>query len=119
MLIWLFGAGDSGQGMTSSAIAGILITDLILGKENPWAEAYSPSRLLPVTTSTVQSVGEQVGHTVQGFKDFIPMVGTDAVDIEDLKPYSGCVVQHGVAKVAVYRDGEGNIHKYSGPALKP
>ncbi|KAG0612532.1 hypothetical protein M758_6G034900 [Ceratodon purpureus] len=105
--------GDSGQGITGSSIAGILITDLILDKPNPWAEAYSPSRLLPIKTTTLQNVAEEATHTMQGFKDFIPMVGTDAVDIEDLKPYSGCVIQKGTGKMAVYRDGEGNIHQYS------
>lgn len=50
---------------------------------------------------------------MQGFKDFIPMVSTDSVDIEDLKPHSGCVVQDGVGKAAVYRDADGNLHKYS------
>jgi hypothetical protein len=41
-------------------------------------------------------------------------VGTDTIDIEDLRPCSGCVVQKGVSKVAVYKDGKGNVHKYSG-----
>lgn len=100
--------------MTGSSIAGILIADLILGKTNPWAEAYSPSRMLPPKKTSLQSAGEEASHTVHGYKDFIPMVATDAVDIEDLKPYSGCVVQKGVGKMAVYRDGEGNLHKYSG-----
>ena len=36
--------GDSGNGMTHGTIAGILITDLILGRANPWAELYDPSR---------------------------------------------------------------------------
>lgn len=99
--------------MTGATIAGILITDLILGKKNPWAAAYSPSRLLPLAKSTLSGLGEEVSHTVQGYKDFIPMVGTDSVDIEDLMPHSGCVVQQGLKKVAAYRDGDGNIHKYS------
>ena len=36
--------GDSGMGMTHGTIAGILLTDLILGRENPWAPLYDPSR---------------------------------------------------------------------------
>ena len=36
--------GDSGMGMTHGTIAGILLTDLILGRENPWATLYDPSR---------------------------------------------------------------------------
>lgn len=50
----------------------------------------------------------------QGFKDFIPYVGTDSVDMEDLLPFSGCVVQKGVKKMAVYKDGNGVLHQYSG-----
>jgi glycine/D-amino acid oxidase-like deaminating enzyme len=36
--------GDSGMGLTHGTIAGILLTDLIMGRENPWAGLYSPSR---------------------------------------------------------------------------
>ena len=34
--------GDSGMGMTHGTIAGILLTDLILGRENPWAKTVRP-----------------------------------------------------------------------------
>lgn len=37
--------GDSGNGITHCTIAGMLITDLINGKKNPWEKIYSPSRL--------------------------------------------------------------------------
>ena len=36
--------GDCGMGMTHGTIAGILLTDLILGRENPWATLYSPAQ---------------------------------------------------------------------------
>jgi glycine/D-amino acid oxidase-like deaminating enzyme len=36
--------GDSGNGMTHGTIAGMLITDLIMGRPNPWADLYDPSR---------------------------------------------------------------------------
>lgn len=36
--------GDSGNGMTHGTIAGILLTDLILGKTNKWSTLYDPSR---------------------------------------------------------------------------
>jgi glycine/D-amino acid oxidase-like deaminating enzyme len=38
--------GDSGNGMTHGTIAGILLSDLILGKNNPWEGLYSPSRII-------------------------------------------------------------------------
>lgn len=58
-------AGDSGQGMTGSTIGGILIKDMILGVENPWAEVYAPSRCLPLSKSTMCSLISQTAHTVQ------------------------------------------------------
>ena len=36
--------GDSGNGITHGTIAGIILHDLILGKNNPWAELYNPNR---------------------------------------------------------------------------
>jgi glycine/D-amino acid oxidase-like deaminating enzyme len=36
--------GDSGNGMTHGTIAGMLITDQILGKDNPWSTLYDPGR---------------------------------------------------------------------------
>ncbi|HYP00576.1 MAG TPA: FAD-dependent oxidoreductase, partial [Pyrinomonadaceae bacterium] len=36
--------GDSGHGMTHGTIAGILLTDLLTGRNNRWAELYDPSR---------------------------------------------------------------------------
>jgi glycine/D-amino acid oxidase-like deaminating enzyme len=36
--------GDSGNGITHGTIAGILLSDLISGKKNPWMDLYNPSR---------------------------------------------------------------------------
>jgi glycine/D-amino acid oxidase-like deaminating enzyme/nitrite reductase/ring-hydroxylating ferredoxin subunit len=36
--------GDSGNGMTHGTIAGLLLSDLILGKDNPYEQLYSPLR---------------------------------------------------------------------------
>src|SRR5256714_149332 len=36
--------GDSGMGMTHGTIAGILLTDLIQRRRNPWTHVYDPSR---------------------------------------------------------------------------
>lgn len=37
--------GDSGQGMTHGTIAGVLLTDLLQDRSNPWQDLYSPLRL--------------------------------------------------------------------------
>lgn len=53
-------------------------------------------------------------YLTQGIKDLLPFAGSDGVDIEDLAPCGGCVVQSGVSKVAVYKDEKGCVHKFSG-----
>jgi glycine/D-amino acid oxidase-like deaminating enzyme len=48
--------GDSGMGLTHGTIAGILLTDLISGRHNPWTALYDPSRktLLAPTSSELE-----------------------------------------------------------------
>jgi glycine/D-amino acid oxidase-like deaminating enzyme len=38
-------SGDSGQGITYGTIAAMLLTDLILERDNPWTGLYDPSRM--------------------------------------------------------------------------
>ena len=38
--------GDSGNGMTHGTISGILLSDLILEKQNDWSWLYNPSRTI-------------------------------------------------------------------------
>lgn len=40
-------SGDSGNGMTYAAIAGMILRDLISGRDHPWAQLYSPQRRKP------------------------------------------------------------------------
>eukprot|EP00897_Mesotaenium_endlicherianum_P005007 jgi/Mesen1/4534/ME000231S03793 len=101
--------GDSGEGMTGSTIAGILIKDLILGKANPWAEIYDPSRPPPPSMTALQMELQEVQHTVQGYLDNLPLKGAQLLPIEDLAPRSGAVVQEGLNKVAMYKDEEGKL----------
>jgi glycine/D-amino acid oxidase-like deaminating enzyme len=37
-------SGDSGNGMTYAAIAGMMLPELIQGRDHPWAAVYSPTR---------------------------------------------------------------------------
>ncbi|MBA4182561.1 MAG: FAD-binding oxidoreductase, partial [Acidobacteria bacterium] len=54
--------GDSGMGMTHGTIGGMLVSDLILGRENPWTEVFEPSRIL--TQSIKEAIPEIVSSTV-------------------------------------------------------
>ncbi|XP_059077403.1 uncharacterized protein LOC131039572 isoform X3 [Cryptomeria japonica] len=105
--------GDSGQGMTGGTIGGILIKDMILGHPNPWAKAYDPGRTPPISKKVGEKMGEETSHTIHGYKDRIPFMGTDSIDIEDMLPNSGGVIQKNMQKMAVYKDENGVVHKFS------
>jgi Rieske Fe-S protein len=100
--------GDSGMGMTNGTIAGMLLTDLILGRENPWASLYDPSR------KTLGALGmftkEAVNMAVQ-YTDWV--TGGDVRSENEIANDSGAVVRRGMSKVAVYRDEKGALHERS------
>ncbi|CAI5506739.1 unnamed protein product [Closterium sp. Naga37s-1] len=105
--------GDSGQGMTGGTIAAMIISDLICRCPNPFVEIYSPSRLPPISKESLSLAGSVFSHTFQGYKDRLPLVGTDGVEMEDLGRGCGAVVRMGVGKAAVFRDKDGRVHAFS------
>lgn len=100
--------GDSGMGMTHGTLGGMLVSDLIEGRENPWAEVYDPSRI--ATQSITEAVPEIVSSTVP-YADWIKPAEISSED--ELKPGEGAVTRSGLSKVAVYRDDSGQIIKRS------
>ena len=100
--------GDCGQGMTHGTIAGILLTDLIRGEENPWATLYDPSRKTLLATP---GFAEKIINLVDQYADWA--TGGDVGSVDEIGFDSGAVLRDGLTKVAVYRDEQGAVHKYS------
>ncbi|MDZ4823668.1 MAG: FAD-dependent oxidoreductase [Flavobacteriales bacterium] len=97
--------GDSGNGMTHGTLGGMIISDLITGKENPWAKIYSPSR---ITLKTTGDYLHEVGNMVAQFTDwFTP---EDIKKTDELKPGQGGIIASGLKKIAVYRDEQNELH---------
>jgi glycine/D-amino acid oxidase-like deaminating enzyme/nitrite reductase/ring-hydroxylating ferredoxin subunit len=73
-------------GMTTGTAAAMIITDMILGMDNPWAEVYDPSRSKPFEPLSIreEAFGLALGQ--------------------------GAVIEKGDEKVAAYRDSQGVIH---------
>jgi len=101
--------GDSGNGITHSTIASILIPDLIAGRENPWAALYDPSRkTLKAASSFVKENTNVVGHMV---RDWVRP--SEVENVEAIKCGEGAILRRGASKVAVYRDDDGALHERS------
>ena len=109
--------GDSGNGMTHGTIAGMLITDLICGRENPWAKLYDPSRKTLRPTVVADYVAENANVVAQ-LTDYV--TPGDESGADKIRAGEGAILREGAKKVAAYRDKEGTLHKFSAvcPHLK-
>ena len=100
--------GDSGNGITHGTIGGILVTDLIAGRENPWAELYDPSRIPVKAAGTyLQEAGNMARQYVDWLSD------GDVKEANDLNPGQGGIISSGLKKFAVYRDEQNNLHAFT------
>jgi len=101
--------GDSGMGMTHGTIAGILLTDLIVGRASPWAGLYDPARKMVRTP--VEYAKANLNVAAQYVEDYLG--GGDVDSADALAPGQGAVLRRGLAKVAAYRDYDGMLHEHS------
>jgi Rieske Fe-S protein len=101
--------GDSGHGMTHGTLGGLIVSDLIAGRENPWAALYDPARkTLRAAGTFIDENTNVVGHLV---KDW--MVRGDTKERNAIAPGTGAIVRDGLKLLAVYRDDHGRFHERS------
>jgi glycine/D-amino acid oxidase-like deaminating enzyme/nitrite reductase/ring-hydroxylating ferredoxin subunit len=107
--------GDSGMGMTHSAFAGILLKDLICGYQNPWAELYDPKR---ITVKAADEFIKEGANVVAQFTDYI--TPGDESHEDKIEKGEGALIRDGLKKMAVYKDEDGTVYKFSAvcPHLK-
>jgi glycine/D-amino acid oxidase-like deaminating enzyme/nitrite reductase/ring-hydroxylating ferredoxin subunit len=109
--------GDSGNGMTHGAIAGMLISDLIAGRENPWTKIYEPSRKILRPRLVAEFAKENLNVAMQ-LCDYVTR--GDFTSIDEVPVGGGGVIRDGLKKIAAYRDEQGTVHQFSAicPHLK-
>jgi glycine/D-amino acid oxidase-like deaminating enzyme/nitrite reductase/ring-hydroxylating ferredoxin subunit len=107
--------GDSGMGMTHGTIAGMLLTDMILGRENPWEQLYDPSRK---NIRAVRQFASENLNVAAQYSDWVTPGEVDSVD--EIAPGCGAILRRGLSKIAVSRDEDGTLTEVSAvcPHLK-
>src|SRR5260221_2792360 len=100
--------GESGNGITNGTIAGLLLTDLILGKGNPWATLYDPSR---ITLRAAKEFARDNLNVIAQYADYI--LPAEMASPKRLPAGQGAIIRHGLKKVAAYRDEHGELHEFS------
>ena len=100
--------GDSGAGLTHGTIGGILLRDLIVGRDNPWAALYDPARKTPRAPDTFPRNSPKAGGEYAHW-----LTPGEANTLQEIKPGMGAVIRRGSSKIAVSRDGTGKLHQCS------
>ena len=100
--------GDSGQGMTHGTIAGMLLTDLIVGRDNPWAKLYDPDR---ITLKALPEFAKENLNVAAQYADYV--LPGDVTSVDQIKPGTGAVIARNAARIAAYRDEHGVLFERS------
>lgn len=102
---WYVATGFQKWGMTSSMVSALLLRDLILERENPYAEVFDPGRF---DTETVSGVACESGQAAKGLaKRFFQIPTAQA---GQLPPGRGGVVFLNGEKLGVYKDENGAVY---------
>jgi len=103
---WYVATGFGKWGMTTSMVAAQLLRDQILGRENAWAELFSPQRFTPAASAS--ALVENSVQAVRGLTRELlaPARGAAA----SLPPDHGGVVALDEQKLGIYKASDGTLY---------
>jgi glycine/D-amino acid oxidase-like deaminating enzyme/nitrite reductase/ring-hydroxylating ferredoxin subunit len=104
-------SGDSGQGITHGTIAGILLTDLVMGRDNPWEKLYDPRRMRFQHRSSLKEFLKENINVAAQYLDYV--TPGEVRSDEDIPRGEGRIIRRGRHKIAAYRDESGTLHERS------
>ena len=94
-------------GMTNGTAAAMILSDLILGRDNPWARLFESKRLKPLASGStfIRENASVARHFIGDRLD-----RGERAELEQLRPGDGRLLRLGGGKTAAYRDDEGQLH---------
>lgn len=103
--------GFSSDGLVFGTLAGMIISDSILDRRNPWEKLYLPSRFTPVASAgnVLKENVLVVGHLL---KDYFFYGEVD--ELKEIKPGEGKTIKVEGEHLAASRDEKGEIQLVSG-----
>ncbi|HUR08702.1 MAG TPA: FAD-dependent oxidoreductase [Nonomuraea sp.] len=106
--LWV-ATGYGKWGLSNSTVAAGIISDAIIGRENPHAEVFRPSRFNVRSAPTYAKLQAKVAADLVGDR----FRSGDAASAEAVAPGTAAVVRDGHKQIGVYRDDDGVAHKVS------
>jgi Rieske Fe-S protein len=97
-------------GLAMGAASGEMLTDAILGRDNPWLTVFDPNRL-NLRASAKDVTTEGADFTFHFLADRLTKRAADSTG--DLTPGEGKVVSRHGRQVAVAKDQDGTVHAVS------
>jgi glycine/D-amino acid oxidase-like deaminating enzyme/nitrite reductase/ring-hydroxylating ferredoxin subunit len=102
--------GFGGWGMTTGTAAGMLLRDLVLERESPWAELFDPGRLEPKALPALVSKGAHDAKRLIGDR----LGRAERVEtVGELEAGEGEIVRIEGERLAVSRDADGELRAVS------
>lgn len=101
--------GYAGQGMTFGTAGAMIVSDLILGVRNPWADVFDPARNRPHMT-TKEFITENLHFPAHLIADRLTTADVEARSTEEVKPGEGKIIKVDGRKIAAFRDDHGALH---------
>ncbi len=98
--------GYGGNGLTFGTLAGLMLSDAILERPNPWTELFDPGRKA-LTRGLWDYVKENVDYPYYLIRD--RFAGAAAKSLRAVKRGEGKIIERRGAKVAAYRDPAGAV----------
>lgn len=100
--------GFNKWGMSNGAIGAKLLTDLIVGRENPYSSLYNPTRtkLQPLAVMNLVKENTLVAKELVGGK-----VAPATKKISDVGLDEGAIIEVDGERLGIYKDSEGNVHQ--------
>ena len=101
--------GFSGDGISYGTIAGVVISDSILGRDNPWIDLYTPNRIKPIASALkflAQNLNISSHFVLDRFKREVKTVA-------EIPPGTGKLLELNGEQIAAYRDESGALHTRS------
>lgn len=93
-------------GMTTAILSAMIISDMILGKENEFAEIFSPTRF--DMTASMQNAAHDLATTAKNF--IAQKINIPEEHLEDVEEGYGKIIEFNGKKMGVYKDEDGEVY---------
>ena len=106
---YLVATGFAAWGISNGTVAGMIIADLVAGRDNPWLPVFDATRVKPVAGAKefAKENLDVAAHLVSGYLSRKPK------DYDELEPGHAAIMKVDGENVAAFKDEQGVVHAVS------